>query len=126
MKSIKLNRESGHYTGDCRLLKLAGILDNVPRKEFNMNRWDCGTTACAAGYACRDPGFRRLGLRLGKHDGIAYPMFNGCCNVTASLAAFFDLAPFDVLYMFMPYLGHQTPKQVAKYIRRFVAKRNVQ
>jgi hypothetical protein len=51
-----------------RLLKLAALLDTVPRKEFDLNRWklerSCGTVACACGWAATIPAFRRAGLSL--------------------------------------------------------------
>jgi hypothetical protein len=55
-----------------RLLKLADFLRTVPQREFNMCEWYsrvkegevCKTAACAAGWACSIPSFRRAGLRL--------------------------------------------------------------
>lgn len=29
-------------------------------EQFHMGTWDCGTTACIAGWACRLSGFRKL------------------------------------------------------------------
>jgi len=66
-----------------RLMKLADFLDTVPRKHFDMNIYvegirtgdgeykidglinhECGTSACALGWACTMPEFRKAGLRL--------------------------------------------------------------
>lgn len=56
-----------------RLLKLADRLESVPRKQFDMATYftetygpepDCGTAACALGWACTMPEFKRLGLGL--------------------------------------------------------------
>lgn len=62
-----------------RLLKLADLLDTVPRKRFNISSWasskfcgkpkepehnECNTTACAMGWATTLPVFKRAGLKL--------------------------------------------------------------
>jgi hypothetical protein len=59
-----------------RLLKLADFLRTVPQREFDMGEWHkgsesgsvCKTVACAAGWACSIPSFRRAGLRLNIND----------------------------------------------------------
>ena len=58
-----------------RLLKLADLLQKLPRKRFDYGRWvgddwkgktdlACGTTACAFGWATTIPALRKAGLRL--------------------------------------------------------------
>jgi hypothetical protein len=58
-----------------RLLKLADFLDKLPRKFFDYGNWaktdgkkrvvqECGTNACALGWACTMPEFKRLGATL--------------------------------------------------------------
>lgn len=58
-----------------RLLKLAKFLDELPEERFDLATWvgrswkgkqdlSCGTTACALGWACTIPEFRKLGARL--------------------------------------------------------------
>lgn len=48
-----------------RLLRLADvILPAVPEKDFNIRFWECGTVACAAGWACRDEQFQKEGLAM--------------------------------------------------------------
>jgi hypothetical protein len=62
-----------------RLLTLAKFLRTVPKKRFKMWTWatgdfcgkvkepehnECGTAACAIGWACTIPSFRRAGLKL--------------------------------------------------------------
>jgi hypothetical protein len=62
-----------------RLLTLAKFLRTVPKKRFRMSTWatgkfcgdqkepehnECGTAACAAGWACTIPEFQRAGLSL--------------------------------------------------------------
>lgn len=54
-----------------RLLRLADFLDTVPPEQFDYNIWfngtalgECGTTACALGWATAIPEFQALGLEL--------------------------------------------------------------
>lgn len=61
-----------------RLRELADLLDRVPRRKFDMGTWanrlpsdldpakedECGTTACALGWATALPFARRLGAKL--------------------------------------------------------------
>lgn len=58
-----------------RLLKLAALLDTVPRRRFDMGTWGvaskvikdkpvCATRACALGWATAIPEFKRAGLQL--------------------------------------------------------------
>jgi hypothetical protein len=59
-----------------RLLPMiADAVDAAPEKEFSMATWDCGTTACAIGWACRDPEFcEASGLKLKKIFNRLYPV----------------------------------------------------
>lgn len=61
--------------GNRRLVKLAAFLEKLPRNRFDYSRFigadweggqnlECGTTACALGWAATMPEFRRLGVRL--------------------------------------------------------------
>ncbi len=131
-----------------RLLKLAEFLEKVPRKRFDYASWvgddwggkqdlSCGTTACAMGWACTIPSFRKAGLKLKNSllDGTslrtAYytsnvPYFNGFEGFDAA-ALFFDIDLRDARYLFgepnhTPFkdTSEVTPKQVAKLIRKFV------
>lgn len=51
-----------------RLKTLADFLLTVPEKQFDIEIWhrenECGTVACAAGWACTIPEFNAAGLRL--------------------------------------------------------------
>jgi hypothetical protein len=59
-----------------RLLRLADFLRTVPARQFNMSYWFdqkkgsdvCKTAACACGWACSIPSFRKAGLRLELHE----------------------------------------------------------
>lgn len=124
-------------TGHKRLLKLADILRAVPRKQFDMNQWtkdeSCGTVACAAGWACMDPGFRRAGLHLvettnwcGTNLFPALTEADGYVekNEWRALEKFFDLTPREAELLFMPgQARYDTPKCVADHIRKFVRQR---
>jgi hypothetical protein len=124
-----------------RLLKLAELLEKLPRKRFDFAHWagpdwkgaadlSCGTKACALGWATTLPSIRRLGIRLE-----LVPYRSGR-NVTTVVCPFggpyqagelaFGLSAADFECLFTPWgngLGRPTPKQVAKHIRKFVAKR---
>ena len=118
-----------------RLLKLADFLDTVPRKRFNLGLWQqygfkpkaesaCGTVACAMGWACTIPSFKRAGLKAHKDD--RYPIFENQEGFSAA-AKFFDISfpQAERLFSSSGY-GNRfnsdavTPKKVAKAIRNFV------
>lgn len=130
-----------------RLLKLASILDTVPRKKFNLEYWisnqsdeqpttgtvnECGTAGCAIGWAMSDRGFRKAGLKptiddigffVRKHF-ITIPYYKGAKNFEA-VALFFGIEENQAEHLFLdwyyPEQGNKTtPKQVAKKIRKFV------
>jgi hypothetical protein len=61
------------HVSNQRLLKVARILDSVPEEKFDLRHWkrspfpwepECGTVACAVGWAASDPGFKRAGLSV--------------------------------------------------------------
>src|SRR5688572_7294928 len=71
--------DKGHVYA-ARLLRLAELLEALPRKRFNFTSWvgddwrgasdlSCGTTACALGWATTIPSLRRAGLRMARADG---------------------------------------------------------
>lgn len=60
-----------------RLLKLAEFLDTVEEDKFSLVTWDCGTTACAVGWACRMPEFQAEGLGIDFEEGYGLPTFHG-------------------------------------------------
>jgi hypothetical protein len=57
-------------TGRGRLAHLADFLDTVKLREFDLRTWkreaDCGTTACAVGWAATLPEFQELGFYIQK------------------------------------------------------------
>lgn len=81
----------------------------------------CNTSACALGYACSMPQFRRRGLRLHvEDDGTGYPVY-GTEEGTWAGCAFFGIEHeaaawlFDPIYYMTP-TPDITPKMVAKRI----------
>jgi hypothetical protein len=123
-----------------RLLKLADFLDALPRESFNLATWfretDCGTVACAAGWACTIPAFKRAGLRIAKsesphHAPQVIPTLTDAAGETYfgfdACAEFFGLLMGDSYHLFGPdeyRTGRRTtPKAVAKRIRAIVSRR---
>lgn len=117
-----------------RLLKLAEKLDTVPEDRFDLSSWaddrfmpgDCGTTACAVGWACTIPEFNEAGLRLVYSPSGPFPQFvTSEVNYQWFTAAekFFDLnfGEADYLFSSMCYVGaDRTPSGVAGRIRSLV------
>jgi hypothetical protein len=122
-----------------RLLKLADYLETVPRKRFNMDHWasakfcgkpkepehECGTSACALGWACTIPSFKRAGLKFIEcgsnfwtHIDLV-PDFEGSTGYGAA-ASLFGIRYSQAEWLFSPESPARTPKQVAKRIRKFV------
>jgi hypothetical protein len=118
-----------------RLLRLAAFLDALPRRSFNLMNWyqeseDCGTVACAVGWACTLPEFRRAGLTLdasgfrGMQRG--RPRYRGWFGFKAA-EKFFGLDSAAAERLFSPEVypnGSRTrPQTVARRIRELVAER---
>ena len=131
-------------TGNQRLLFLAAFLDTVNEDRFNLETWrrgeyvhvitdevllhDCGTTACAVGWACSLPEFRELGL--GFHE--YYPTLEtddlGRLHTWDAVERFFDLdsAESSYLFIYTQYSStNSAPRDVADRIREFVMERTV-
>lgn len=135
-----------------RLTKLADHMDALPRKavrHFNMDRFflhkgvhmltvspatalarfDCGTAACAFGFACTIPAFRRAGLMLddtGSHGNVYFKNLSGRERLAAA-ALFFDISGDAAMYLFEANKRHElrnfqikTPKQWAMHCRKFI------
>lgn len=130
-----------------RLLLLADFLDTVPEHKFNIVTWrnapeenygsgllddklfdnECGTTACAVGWACSIPAFREQGLRWDDecvvyvHEG---EFVRGCDPVGwSAVIDFFDVS-LDVAYAMFDvtaYSGNTVPGDVSCRIREIVA-----
>jgi hypothetical protein len=131
-----------------RILKLADFLKTVPPEKFDMTRFagsmesntwgsyvtrrllagkkigDCGTTACAAGWATTMPVFRKLGLVLRNREGRTEVGLKGkSTGVENSLISIFGK---EATRMFIladgATAGSTTPKQASAILRRIVRK----
>ncbi len=104
-----------------RLRTLANYLESVPKERFDLHSWDCGTTACAVGYACKIPEFEQAGLGLGSSG---QPTYNGRCFGFTAAAKFFGISSenahklFDANYYRE---GRDGVKAVVNKIRRFIS-----
>ncbi len=107
-----------------RLRKLAKFLKTVPPKRFDMGKWasfefskeNCGTSACAFGWAtvC----FPRSGLSMGPMNCVMDTvLFNDQDGEDAAMA-FFDLTEDQVDEIFLS--DPMTPKQKAKHIEQLL------
>ncbi len=132
-----------------RLLVLAEFLEKLPDTSFDYSQWvgrnECGTTACALGHACRMPEFNDLGLRLATDLSPSDWCFGDpACGEDFGAAAAqrpFMIHLYEAQFLFYPCEalfdesgrdllgeGEQSPDEdasaaeVAKHIRRFVAK----
>lgn len=127
-----------------RLLKLAKFLrTRVPVERFNMATWagnhdisfneemglDCGTSACAMGWATTIPAFKKLGLTL---KSIGRP---GSCEAQLqyrdlisfdAAAEFMGLTSSQTKHLFAPsyYEEYPTPSDVAARIEQLVHSTN--
>jgi hypothetical protein len=135
-----------------RLLRVADKLEGkgayaekgkIPKAEWDMLQWRCGSVGCAIGHCGSDPWFRRRGLTLTGRDGdpgIRGPKVRGISAIFndgfEAVADFFAISRSNAEHLFhaasyidvrtIP-LIHQyehmrqvTAAQVAKRIRKFV------
>lgn len=123
-----------------RLRLLADRLETVPPDQFDIDMWagasprpepgkaptvgDCGTVACAVGWATTVPELSRAGLRLAWCGVSAYPVYGGLTDGPA-VAAFFGLSEQEEEQLFRgeSYPPHRevTPLGVARRVRAFLA-----
>lgn len=109
------------------MLRWAEFLEGVPRRDFSMFVWgvgrddgmpECGTLACALGYACAVPEFREAGLRYDNEDRITY---RGRYYSDAG-CKFFGLSVQQGIDLFhAPNSKDITPQQKAAQIRSMAA-----
>lgn len=89
-----------------RLKHLILVLEQVEKlgRKFDMGVWwaqldhECGTSACALGWACQDPWFLSKGLHLNE---LKEPQF-GTNRTLDAAAAFFDIDINASLELFNP------------------------
>jgi hypothetical protein len=89
-----------------RLQHLITILERVPPSHLEMEGWICGTSACAIGWAARDPVFNQQGFML-RNTRSPFPVYvlDGAPvadnpDSWDAVMAFFELTLDDALYMF--------------------------
>jgi len=132
-----------------RLTKLADYMDSLPpsaRDHFDMGAWfthsgnhplsvktpakehflDCGSTACALGWASTMPYFRRLGLGLvyeesddEGYEGAGELFFDGH-RVQWDGMDWLGLTQVQAEHLFAHNVPVNTPKQWAKLCRKFL------
>lgn len=97
-----------------RLTKLADFMATLPRsanKHFDMTStefYGCGTSACAAGWGERVPGWEKMGYSYNKSPRFFDIHDSGIDNPWAQL--FYDENSIKC----------KTPKQWAKHCRKFI------
>jgi hypothetical protein len=96
-----------------RLKHLTTVLKEVPPERFDLWGWDCGTAACAVGWACRDPQMQDEGLRM--FNGI--PHYKGL-SAWPAVEAFFDLPEYEAAQLFMASRYKQDPATPQDVIAR--------
>ena len=132
-----------------RLRTLAKFLLTVPEGNFKLDTWrnadgdsnvtdeklnshPCGTTACAVGWACSIPEFKKLGLSMSYTSDRAWtscPVFAGKENWKA-VNKFFGLAREESEYLFQAdsyywEIGIPLPSDVATRIKNFVERGDI-
>lgn len=118
-----------------RLRTLANFLDGLRltrTAQFDLREWckktTCGTTACAMGWACRIPSFRRAGLRSvpsSFYEGVEVPFYGHCGGFNAAMQ-FFGISYSDALYLFESTsypIGRRGRASVVRRLRQFIKNR---
>lgn len=124
-----------------RLQKLADLLKIVPHKRFDMSLWadskfctqtkpsepfhnECKTAACACGWACTIPSFKRAGLYLDishlwsngeRQLDLRFKEYSGM----AAAEEFFGISDYAAEYLFGT-RNTNSPKAAAKRIKAFL------
>jgi hypothetical protein len=112
-----------------KLSRLAWYLENkVPPENFDMNYWarviskrsrlgDCGTVACALGWATTIPEFKSEGLRLCNLGKIKHVTF--CSEIDYYAAQrFFGITIYQSNFIFSPGYYHRSTIDVHQVIKR--------
>lgn len=108
-----------------RLLEAVRVARQIDCREFAMETWRCGTTACVIGHCANDRWFRANGLTAGVSGE---PVCDGKRSWDA-VEKFFDIASetshhlFDHEHYEEP-LCDISPEMVAQRIEAFVASVN--
>lgn len=82
-----------------RLIVDEAELDMKIFAEDSRDFYNCGTAACLAGWAARDPTLRADGLTMWRDDDMAVVSYRGL-GCWHSLQHFFDISPRQAEYLF--------------------------
>lgn len=106
-----------------RLQHLLSIAKNLDMDRLDMGTWgSCGSVACLAGHAARDPDFIAQGLYMGVRNGGSVPAFKGEGGFQA-LDAFFDLHGLETTHLFSPiaYMAQPSREELLEHINDILA-----
>jgi hypothetical protein len=101
-----------------RLKHLINILREVSPEHFDLWSWDCGSAACAVGWACRDPQMQAEGLRMFNNIP-SYRFF----SAWPAVEEFFDLTGYQAEQLFLASRYMQvrpTPQDVIARIEKLL------
>ena len=107
-----------------RLLQVCRVLRELPpEKRFSLSVWhNCGTVACAVGWAETDPWFKKRGLRLIKDDVLddyKLPFYDGD-EGSLAVKRFFGLDDEEDKLFYSCGYTRRTRKDVIRRIEAFV------
>ena len=126
-----------------RFRNLIRVLENVIENEllFDLGTWsdaatpeialECGTSACAIGYAAIDPYFRGIGLHLELEPDKQWlvPVYNEK-SLFAAAAELFGINIHDANLLFSPdhYMpsNSQNPRAVLERVETYVLRSQIQ
>ena len=101
-----------------RLHHLRTIAERLDMKYLDMGLWGgCFTSACLAGWACRDEDFIAQGLHIDEAEGGQVPTFEEERSFQA-LDKFFNLHGLETTHLFSPiaYSAKPTRKELLQHI----------
>lgn len=120
-----------------KLTKLADFLEHdVPSKQFNLQEWvsgsggvnDCGTIACACGWAAISPKFRGLTTKEMQFGGINIICTGTGAEGIEAVVDYFHITEAQGDYLFLDYNYPNTGggrMAVVKRIRKFVKDKQI-
>lgn len=96
-------------------------------EKFSLGHWetekdDCGTVACAVGYAMRDPDFIACGLSARNMSPIYINDVGTEYLSWYAVEKFFDICEFDTYHLFhsASYKGNVRPEDVSARLTEFI------
>lgn len=97
---------------------LLRVLENVPEEQFDLGDWECGTKACAVGWAARDAWFHDREFYLQSH----LPRFRILYGWEA-VRSLFHISEDQAYYLFdqKSYEEDQSLSAVISRIKEFIS-----